>query len=269
MEQPQLGLKISELRKQKGLTQEELVDQCNINVRTLQRIESGEVSPRSYTVKTILSALDYDYESLQPMREIKNEAKLSFIPAKEAKTIVLLLTASIIAGMVYMVAGIFDGFSVWYRITDDEYIFGKLGYSISKIILIISYIIFFYGFLISGRLLENYLMKIAVVLCLVSSTCYFLYDLLSVYYPVLDKEVVFLAGAIASGGLILLFGISVLKSKHILGNLGLAAGVLEVVLGICFLSVILSPLALVVIVPVNIFEILVLYRIVSMVKDQM
>ena len=68
MEQPQLGLKISELRKQKGLTQEELVDQCNINVRTLQRIESGEVSPRSYTVKTILTALDYDYETLQEVK---------------------------------------------------------------------------------------------------------------------------------------------------------------------------------------------------------
>ena len=53
MKQPELGKKISELRKEKGLTQEELVDKCNISVRTLQRIESGEVTPRSYTLKTI------------------------------------------------------------------------------------------------------------------------------------------------------------------------------------------------------------------------
>src|SRR5512133_3158708 len=59
MKQPELGRRITELRKGKGLTQEELVDKCNISVRTLQRIEAGEVTPRSYTVKTILLARYY------------------------------------------------------------------------------------------------------------------------------------------------------------------------------------------------------------------
>lgn len=59
MNQPDLGKKIAELRKAKGLTQEELVETCNLNVRTLQRIESGEVTPRSYTVKIIFNALEY------------------------------------------------------------------------------------------------------------------------------------------------------------------------------------------------------------------
>jgi transcriptional regulator with XRE-family HTH domain len=64
MKQPDLGKKIAELRKAKGLTQEELVEKCNLNVRTLQRIESGEVTPRSYTVKTIFTALGYNvYDS--------------------------------------------------------------------------------------------------------------------------------------------------------------------------------------------------------------
>ena len=60
MKQPDLGKKILELRKQKGLTQEELVEICNINVRTIQRIEAGDVTPRTYTVKTILEALGID-----------------------------------------------------------------------------------------------------------------------------------------------------------------------------------------------------------------
>ena len=55
MNQPELGKKISELRKSKGLTQDELVIICNLSVRTLQRIESGEVTPRSYTVKAIFN----------------------------------------------------------------------------------------------------------------------------------------------------------------------------------------------------------------------
>ena len=64
MKQPELGKKIAELRKAKGLTQEELVEKCNINVRTLQRIEVGEATPRSYTIKIIFAVLDYNiYDS--------------------------------------------------------------------------------------------------------------------------------------------------------------------------------------------------------------
>jgi transcriptional regulator with XRE-family HTH domain len=64
MVQPNLGKKIAELRKAKSFTQEELAEKCNINVRTLQRIESGEVTPRSYTSKLIFTSLDFNlYES--------------------------------------------------------------------------------------------------------------------------------------------------------------------------------------------------------------
>jgi len=64
MKQPELGRKISELRKAKGLTQEELVEKCHLSVRTLQRIESGEVTPRSHTIKVILEALEYSGKGL-------------------------------------------------------------------------------------------------------------------------------------------------------------------------------------------------------------
>lgn len=64
MNQPELGKKIADLRKSKGFTQEELVEKCNLNVRTLQRIESGEVTPRIYTLKMIFAALDYNSTDL-------------------------------------------------------------------------------------------------------------------------------------------------------------------------------------------------------------
>jgi len=60
MTQPELGRKIAELRKARGLTQEELVEKCRLSVRTLQRIESGEVVPRSHTIKVIFEALEYE-----------------------------------------------------------------------------------------------------------------------------------------------------------------------------------------------------------------
>lgn len=73
MKQPELGKHISRLRKQKGLTQEELVEKCNINVRTIQRIEAGEVNPRSYTLKTILNVLDIEnYSAIEKEKLSEN-----------------------------------------------------------------------------------------------------------------------------------------------------------------------------------------------------
>jgi len=61
MEQPNLGKRISKLRKAKGLTQRELAEQCKLSVRTIQRIENSIVTPRAYTVKVIFAALGYDF----------------------------------------------------------------------------------------------------------------------------------------------------------------------------------------------------------------
>ena len=61
MNQPDLGRKVAELRQKKGLTQEKLAENCEVNPRTIQRIESGEVDPRSYTLQCLSRELDYDF----------------------------------------------------------------------------------------------------------------------------------------------------------------------------------------------------------------
>jgi transcriptional regulator with XRE-family HTH domain len=68
MEQPELGKRISDIRKTRGLTQKELAEQCRINERTLQRIETGEVKPRAYTISVIFEALGDKYEH-DPLQE--------------------------------------------------------------------------------------------------------------------------------------------------------------------------------------------------------
>ena len=80
MKQPQLGDYIANLRKEQGLTQEELVEKCNINVRTIQRIEAGDVTPRNYTIKNILQALGSSYA------EIINEVPGSFSSKKSHRS---------------------------------------------------------------------------------------------------------------------------------------------------------------------------------------
>ena len=61
MNQPDLGLKISELRQQKNLTQEQLASDCEVSTRTIQRIESGEVEPRSFTRNSLSNILEFDF----------------------------------------------------------------------------------------------------------------------------------------------------------------------------------------------------------------
>lgn len=60
MKQPELGLKISELRSLNGITQKELSEACRMDIRTIQRIESGEVTPRATSLKLIAEALSCD-----------------------------------------------------------------------------------------------------------------------------------------------------------------------------------------------------------------
>lgn len=55
-----IAKKISDTRKIKGLTQEELAEQANINLRTIQRIENSENIPRGKTLSLICDVLEID-----------------------------------------------------------------------------------------------------------------------------------------------------------------------------------------------------------------
>ena len=55
------GKLIKELRIKKGMTQEELAEKTELSTRTIQRIENGQVDPRSYTLQMIAKALEVDF----------------------------------------------------------------------------------------------------------------------------------------------------------------------------------------------------------------
>ena len=81
---------IKDLRVKKGLTQEELADKTELSVRTIQRIENGEVDPRSFTLQMIAKALDVDFsifngpEFDNSVETQKEDEKISFV--SRAKT---------------------------------------------------------------------------------------------------------------------------------------------------------------------------------------
>ena len=54
---------IKELRLKKGMTQQQLADDCGITLRTIQRIENGEVKPSLHSLNTISRVLEADLSS--------------------------------------------------------------------------------------------------------------------------------------------------------------------------------------------------------------
>jgi transcriptional regulator with XRE-family HTH domain len=64
-----IGKKISETRKLKGLTQEELAEMSKMNLRTIQRIENNESIPRGKTLNFICEVLEINLKDLQSIEK--------------------------------------------------------------------------------------------------------------------------------------------------------------------------------------------------------
>lgn len=60
----EIGKKIKEVRKKKGLSQEELSESAKVNLRTIQRIENNESEPRGKTLNLICEVLDINVEEI-------------------------------------------------------------------------------------------------------------------------------------------------------------------------------------------------------------
>jgi transcriptional regulator with XRE-family HTH domain len=63
--QKMISALIREGRAAKGFTQKELSELTNISVRSIQRIENGEILPRNYTLKTLAETLGLSFETIQ------------------------------------------------------------------------------------------------------------------------------------------------------------------------------------------------------------
>ena len=64
-------MNLKTLREQKHLTQEELSEVSGISIRTIQRIEAGQL-PKGHTAKALAKALGVELESLQ-YTDLRNE----------------------------------------------------------------------------------------------------------------------------------------------------------------------------------------------------
>lgn len=96
-----IGAKILEIRKRKGLTQEELADMAGINLRTLQRIEKNETEPRGNTLKMLCSILDVNVEDIIDYGKQEDNRYLSFFNLSVLSFVIIPLGNLIIPGILW------------------------------------------------------------------------------------------------------------------------------------------------------------------------
>lgn len=74
-----IGKKISEIRKLKGFSQEELSESAKINLRTLQRIENDITVPRGNTLRSICDVFEINFKDLLDYEKKEDNNYLIFL----------------------------------------------------------------------------------------------------------------------------------------------------------------------------------------------
>jgi transcriptional regulator with XRE-family HTH domain len=277
MKQPELGRKISELRTAKGLTQEELVEKCNISVRTIQRIENGEVTPRSYTIKTILAALDYDFSKISDEENNFFDSSIGWIKRfmlididieKPSDFLIKQLNIAWIFGIIYLIIGFFEGAADYFLFKEDKMIYSSGIYVAIKLISLITFAFFQRGFIMIGGLFRNYLLKIMSFVMIIAIVLLNGYDIISIFSDSVEDKFITGTSALTFGIIGIIYGISLLRLRSSLGRIPKFAGILEIIGGCFLLTIVLAFVGLVIYIPAELLEIIIIFKVIEIIKTK-
>lgn len=101
MEPSEISIKIRENRKKTGLSQEQLAIDTGLNLRTIQRVESGETVPRGDTLRRLALALN-----TSPNQLLNWESK-------EDKNVLSILILSQLSFLVFPILGVIIPLVIW------------------------------------------------------------------------------------------------------------------------------------------------------------
>ncbi|MCH7396397.1 helix-turn-helix domain-containing protein [Belliella sp. DSM 107340] len=246
MKQPELGQKIQEWRKAKGLTQEELVEKCNINVRTIQRIEAGEVTPRSYTIKAILEVLGVSQDELPAQEQLTEKS----VPEGLSSW----YRFSFVAGIIYLSLAIVESFFDVYLIVENVVLSSGLGflYTFIKISVFVLFIMFILGFYRLGQFQSSALLKVMSIFLIVLTGMFIVEDI-ATYWLGVDLFSGLLFRSIISGIVYVLFATGFLQLSKSKGTIYIITGAVGLLAGISFMTIVFAIPGLMVL---TVFELL-------------
>jgi len=233
MKQPELGKKISEWRKAKGLTQEELVEKCNLNVRTIQRIEAGEVTPRSYTIKAIMEALG-----------IEMEIESDVVFKKTEINVPLLIYLAVGGFLVYFFASFFE-ISYEYELVAGEKSIAPISLFLIKVLTYGGYLLFMFGWVKMLDFFPNRLLKIGLYIMIGANFVFLGLDALALLTNSIDLTEYYPVKVSAFGLMYAILGMCFIVYKKSWSNMALIVGVLTVISGVLIFSAIGAVLGLI------------------------
>ncbi len=129
MEAERIGRNVKKLRLKKGLSQEALAEKAGISLRTLQRIEKGETTPRGDTLQRLAMALETSPDELIDWQE------------QEDKTMLLILNFSMLCFLIFSLLGVIVSLVVWISQKDKVRGVKSLGQKILNFQITLSLII--------------------------------------------------------------------------------------------------------------------------------
>jgi hypothetical protein len=147
-------------------------------------------------------------------------------------------------------------------------IFSTPVYATIKISALVTYILFQRGFILLGGLFKNYLLRITSFILIFGHILIIGYDIASLFYDSIERQYILGSEAVVFGCIGILYGISLRRLRKSVGAVASYAGGFEILAGCFFLTVVLSFMGFIVLVPAELFEILVLYKCVDLIKSQ-
>ena len=259
MQQPELGRRLTALRKERNLTQEELVEKSHVSVRTIQRIESGDVLPRMSTVKILLEALGERYETFSKKPPQVMETQKNNLPNANRNTVLV----GAVAGAAYLASQIILGAMDIAWLTSDhnwEFWINAI-YTGLTVVMVTSYTLFARGFIALSTVFENTLLKVVTYMLVIATAGLGVLDITSLSVEDIESLLLpYTVAAVLFGALSIAFGISLIRLQDGMGELSRIAGLLEIVMGCILVTVVLFFIAYVIMIPAIVIEILVLYR---------
>lgn len=274
--QPQLGQRLCEIRMEKGLTQLELREKSHVSVRTIQRIESGAVTPRTVTIKILLDALG---ENVEVWFAAKAESERWFEDVSPNKMLLTeasdgalknAITPAWIAGIVYLLMVLMEqGLGAFSDYLNEDYLL-MASVVIVKCTAAISFFLFTRGLLSLSKLFENYLLKVACYLSMIFVPVLYLSEVAIILYTQrLDDlgEVLRGLAVVPLGAISVILGIGLRRLQDGMGKLAKVAGNLELAFGISYLTLVLSFVGFLLLIPLLVVEIVLLAKADQLIKE--
>lgn len=253
MKQPELGKKILELRKQKGFTQEELVEKCNINVRTIQRIEAGDVTPRSFTIKTILEALGVDTQLF--FGDSIHEEERVRLSEEQKRALSTSWISGIFVTIFAIIGSIVESYLVSYYGGFGDAFMPRIAWNIP---FLIALFFFLRGYKELGSVFQNRTLITATYVYYIIEILMFTIAIMMSVFLFEESIVEILSGIVIAmlfGVSEIILGIGIFKLKEHLGSFAQVIGIAKMVVGTMLITVFLAPVGAILAIPILILEI--------------